>query len=185
MKRKWMSVFALVLMVGFVGCGQSAEEATDAPDAAAPADGDSAPAAVEEGSAEAPAAMIDGAAQEAKDSTESMSAEMDHEGSDHKADAAATIDGLAGKAKGAMASVASALTEQTVEAGCAKCEYKMAGVSACTLAVKIGDTAHIISGEGIGKPSEVGLCQGTKQAKIAGSMLDDGTISVTQFDLNQ
>jgi Family of unknown function (DUF6370) len=185
MKLKWLSLFALVLMVGFVGCGQSADDASGAPDAAAPADGDSAPAAVDEGSADAPAAMMDDAAHEGHEATENMPAEMDHEGSDHKADATATIDGLAGKAKETMASVASALTEQTVEAGCAKCEYKMAGVSACALAVKVGDTPHIISGEGIGKPSEVGLCQGTKQAKIAGNMLDDGTISVTQFDLNQ
>jgi len=184
MKLKWMSVFALVLMVGFVGCGQSAEDAPDAPDApdaAAPADGDSAPAAVEEGSADAPAAMME----KAPDADAGTAVQkMDMEGSDAKADATAVVDGLVSKAKETMGGVASALTEQTVEAGCAKCEYKMAGVSQCTMAVKIGDTAHIISGEGIGKPSEVGLCQGTKQAKIAGNMLDDGTISVTQFDLN-
>ncbi|PCJ49272.1 MAG: hypothetical protein COA73_18830 [Candidatus Hydrogenedentota bacterium] len=186
MKLKWMSVLALILMVGFVGCsGDSAEEvpATDE----APAAIEDAPAAVEEGSAasDAPAAMDDMPAamtEEGSDAKEEMPAAT--EGSDAKAKTSAVIDGLVSKAD-KMAGVVSAITEQTVEAGCAKCEYKMAGVSACTLAVKIGDTPHIITGEGIGKPSEVGLCQGTKQVKIAGNLLEDGTIGASEFSLVQ
>ena len=59
---------------------------------------------------------------------------------------------------------------QTVEAGCASCTYKMAGVEGCKLAVKIADKPYLVSEADVDAHS-AGLCQAPKQAKVTGAIV--------------
>jgi len=119
--------------------------------------------------------------EEGSDAKEEMPAAT--EGSDAKAKTSAVIDGLVSKAD-KMAGVVSAITDQTVEAGCASCMYKMEGVEGCILAVKLGDTPHLVKGVDFDTHSS-GLCKATSQAKIAGNLKEDGTFGASEFSLVQ
>jgi len=77
--------------------------------------------------------------------------------------------------------VINAALTQTVEAGCASCTYKMAGVEGCQLAVKIADKPYLVSGANV-DAHEAGLCAAPKQAKIAGAIADDKFVAAT-FEL--
>jgi len=63
---------------------------------------------------------------------------------------------------------------QTVEVGCAKCSYSMAGVSHCENAVKIDGKTMLVTGEHGFDVMAAGICTGgARQAEVTGSLEGD------------
>jgi len=75
------------------------------------------------------------------------------------------------------------LEEQTVEAGCAKCIYKMDGVKECTLAIKVAGKPYVATGVDV-DPHKEGLCEATKKATIAGTV-EGAKVALTKFEFEK
>ncbi len=75
------------------------------------------------------------------------------------------------------------VSEQSVEAACASCIYKMEGVEDCELAVKIDGTTYLVSGVDL-DAHESGLCDAAKQAVISGE-IDGDRFVATSFEFEQ
>jgi hypothetical protein len=67
-------------------------------------------------------------------------------------------------------------TAQVMEVGCYGCVYEAEGASGCQLAVKIDGNPVLVEGVNVGA-HELGLCEGTKQAEIAGEMQGDAFVA--------
>ena len=67
--------------------------------------------------------------------------------------------------------------ERTIEAGCAKCIYKMKGVSDCKLAVRIDNKPYLVTGSEIDDHGDAhapdGLCQVARAAVALGGIEGD------------
>lgn len=68
-----------------------------------------------------------------------------------------------------------------VEAGCAKCAYKIDGVTECMLAMKTGEKAYIVDGTDI-ISDDVGLCGANRPAKVTGEVTDDTHFMAKVFE---
>jgi hypothetical protein len=90
-------------------------------------------------------------------------------------------DEVSAVAEDTVEQVSKALEEQTVEAGCAGCTYKMAGAEGCQLAIKVAGKPYIVTGVDVSAHDE-GLCEKTKQASIAGA-IEDGQAVLTKFEI--
>lgn len=77
----------------------------------------------------------------------------------------------------------SALANATIEIGCAKCSYKMAGVQACALAAKVKDASMLVTGVEM-DIHDLNLCEGgkTKSAVVDGK-IEGGKLIATKLDL--
>ena len=62
------------------------------------------------------------------------------------------------------------LVDQDAEVGCAKCSYKMDGVSDCVAAVKIDEKAYLIEGLPKFNAHTEGLCDAPKMGHIQGNI---------------
>ena len=67
-------------------------------------------------------------------------------------------------------------TVRSVEAGCARCIYKMDGAKGCHAAVMVDGKARLVSGENVEAHAE-GLCGSAKPARVAGHVEGDGFVS--------
>lgn len=72
---------------------------------------------------------------------------------------------------------------QTVEAGCAKCSYHIAGVSSCVLGAKIDGKAYLVKGTDINTHA-AGLCDGEKPATVSGEIQGNRFIA-SHFELKE
>jgi len=97
-------------------------------------------------------------------------------------DAAAAAPAAATEAANDAAAITMAkLDGVDVEAGCAKCAYKIAGVTECALAMKTGDKAYIVDGTDI-ISDDVGLCGANRPAKVTGEVTDDTHFMAKVFE---
>ena len=69
----------------------------------------------------------------------------------------------------------------TVDAGCASCQFDMAGTKGCQLAVKINGKPYLVSGASVDAHS-AGLCKAVKKAKCSGKVTGT-TIATTSFKI--
>jgi len=67
-------------------------------------------------------------------------------------------------------------TVRSVEAGCARCIYKMEGAKGCHAAVLIDGQAKLVSGVNV-EAHAAGLCTAAKPARVAGHVEGDGFVS--------
>lgn len=72
------------------------------------------------------------------------------------------------------------LDDATAEAGCAKCVYKMAGVTDCHTAVKIKETTYLLEGAGADMHGEV--CTSPATVEISGKVEGDKFVA-TEFEI--
>lgn len=70
-----------------------------------------------------------------------------------------------------------------VDAGCASCQFSMAGTQGCQLAVKISGKPYLVSGAKVDAHS-AGLCKSIKKAKCSGKVTGN-TITTTSFKILQ
>lgn len=77
--------------------------------------------------------------------------------------------------------IQAALDEQTAEAGCASCIYKMDGIKGCVTAVKVGNTPMILTGVEV-DAHELGLCTASKQILVSGKV-EGGNFVATKVEL--
>jgi len=74
------------------------------------------------------------------------------------------------------------LSKATVEAGCATCTYKIAGVRGCKTAVKVAGTAYLMGGTPVNAHAS-GLCKKPRTAEVSGEV--DGKLFVASaFEFN-
>lgn len=153
MKDFLACLVALSMSVALVGCKKSDEPKVDA--------------------TASDAAASDVAASDAADSITSASdavAEKVSDAADKAADAAGEV----------TKQVSMVLKEQTVEAGCAGCTYKMEGVEGCQLAIKVAGKPYLVTGTDV-SAHDAGLCEATKKATIVGTI--EGTkVALTKFE---
>lgn len=74
-----------------------------------------------------------------------------------------------------------AVSDKTVEVGCAGCTYHVAGVSGCSLAAAKIDGVVVVLTDSDINPHELGLCAHPKMAKLTGEP-KDGKLSVTKLE---
>jgi osmotically-inducible protein OsmY len=79
-----------------------------------------------------------------------------------------TAPAVGDAAKGAVTAAVDAA--QDLEVGCAMCVYKVAGVTACAPAVKVGDKVMMLTGY---TPKEHELCAAAKKASVTGKVEGD------------
>jgi len=91
----------------------------------------------------------------------------------------ATVEALAATegAGDATAITLAKFTNRPVEAGCAKCVYKIDGVTECALAMDVFpylaySKIFVVEGTDIAS-HDVGLCSATRPAKVSGEARDD------------
>ena len=70
------------------------------------------------------------------------------------------------------------LNSETVEVGCGKCVYDIAGVTSCVLAAKIGDRAVLVTGADVDLHDH-GLCEDTGTAVVSGRLEGDTFVATT------
>ncbi len=77
--------------------------------------------------------------------------------------------------------------EEIAEAGCGSCIYRLPGAKGCPLAVKVGDTAYLVTGNVNTDAMALDLCTKPKPAKIAGTIQGDkfDAILITVFTIDQ
>lgn len=110
------------------------------------------------------------------------------EGSDETAEGGITVENIQEAAAAGAAAVEEVVEEAVeeageavamtlakldgvdVEAGCAKCAYKLA--DECMLGMKVGDDTYIVEGTDI-ISDDVGLCSGHRPAKVTGVARDE------------
>ncbi len=85
------------------------------------------------------------------------------------------------KDTGATPTTLVSLSSETVEVGCGKCVYDIAGVTSCVLAAKIGDHAVLVTGAEVDLQDH-GLCEATGTAVVSGR-LDGDTFVATTVDM--
>jgi nickel superoxide dismutase len=73
------------------------------------------------------------------------------------------------------------LAKMDVEAGCATCTYRLAGVTGCKAAVKVDGEAYLLSGVKLNAHNE-GLCKKARGAKVAGKV-EGGKFVATSIEL--
>lgn len=61
------------------------------------------------------------------------------------------------------------LSKATVEAGCATCTYKIAGVTGCKTAVKVAGKAYLMGGTPVNAHAS-GLCRKPRSAEVSGAV---------------
>lgn len=87
----------------------------------------------------------------------------------------------AAAAGSSTAGAVAATNAGTVEVACASCVYKMDGVSGCHLATMVDGKPMLVTG--VPTPGhDSGLCEGAKQASMAGQVVD-GQYVATSFAL--
>lgn len=97
----------------------------------------------------------------------------DHSGHDH---------GKGGHDHGVLAVKPSSKAKlQTVEAGCAKCQFKMKGVKNCEVAIRMDGKTYLVGGKAAPQKSD-DLCKATRKAKVAGKIEGERFIA-TKFTL--
>ena len=99
------------------------------------------------------------------------------EGDGHDTDAPAADTAVASTAAPALLA---ALDNQTVEAGCGSCIYKLEGGEGCYLAIKVGNKAYPVEGTDV-DAHEAGLCSAVQSAVVTGKMHGDGSILASEF----
>lgn len=189
--NKWFAIFAaLVLTVGLTACSGGGEESSDTEQAveeAGEAMGDAVDAVgdaaeeVAEDAADAAEDVADDAADAADDAAEDLEAAAD-DAHEHGADAVdSAIAAVDGAVDTAMTELAKLTGEETTEVGCGMCMYSMEGVESCELAAKVDGKAYLVTGVDFDTHGS-GLCNGTSNAKITGSVYEDG-VTATKVEL--
>lgn len=79
---------------------------------------------------------------------------------------------------GATPTTLVSLSSETVEVGCGKCVYDIAGVTSCVLAAKIGDRAVLVTGADVDLHDH-GLCEDTGTAVVSGRLEGDTFVATT------
>ena len=79
----------------------------------------------------------------------------------------------------------SPLANATIEVGCAKCSYKMAGVQACALAAKVKDASMLVTGK-VPDVHDLDVCaegKGATKSAVVDGKIEGGELVATKLEL--